>query len=107
MYIYFISQICYLIIIIMQMKYTLFHKILTIWLISVIGTFGTGGNWPNGGVDWFNFLGGAGGGGDTVMGWTLMLQSFELRLGEIRDGKLNVLVHCDKLRTIFTNINLT
>lgn len=71
----------------------------------MIGTFGTGGNCPN---DWLVFLGRAGGGGcgDTIMGWTLMLQSFELRLGEIRDGKLNVFVHCDKLRTIFKNKNL-
>lgn len=41
--------------------------------------------------------GGAGGG---VIGSTFTLQSFEFRLGDMRAGKLNVFVHCDKLRTM-------
>lgn len=45
------------------------------------------------------FLGGAGGG---VIGSTFTLHSFEFRLGEIRAGKLSVLVHCDRLRTMVT-----
>lgn len=35
------------------------------------------------------------------MGCTLTLHSFEFRFGDILAGKLNVFVHCDKLRTIF------
>lgn len=66
-------------------------KKLTIWLISVMGTFGVGD-----GV-WLFFRGRAGG----VMGCTLTLHSFEFRFGDILAGKLNVFVHCDKLRTIF------
>lgn len=45
------------------------------------------------------FLGGAGGG---VIGSTFTLHSLEFRLGEIRAGKLSVLVHCDRLRTMVT-----
>lgn len=67
------------------------RKKLTIWLISVMGTFGVGD-----GV-WLFFLGSAGG----VMGWTFTLHSFEFRFGDILAGKLSVFVHCDKLRTIF------
>lgn len=88
-------------------------RTLTIWLISVIGTFGGGLEEPADEViDWFcglSFLGGVGGGGVdeplfvVVTGCTLTLHSFELRLGEIRDGKLKVFVHCDKLRTIFSS----
>lgn len=39
--------------------------------------------------------------GGACIGWTLTLHSFEWRL-----GKLNVFVHCDKLRTIldFENV---
>lgn len=40
--------------------------------------------------------GGVGGG----TGPASVEQSFELRLGDKREGKLNVLVHCAKLRTI-------
>lgn len=45
------------------------------------------------------FLGGAGGG---VIGSTFTLHSFEFRFGEIRAGKLSVLVHCDNDRTMVT-----
>lgn len=44
------------------------------------------------------FLGGAGGGG--VIGRTFTLHSLEFRFGEIRAGKLRVLVHCERLRTM-------
>lgn len=45
------------------------------------------------------FLGGVGGGAGLVA--FKLLQSFELRLGERREGKLRVFVHCARLRTIF------
>lgn len=47
--------------------------------------------------------GGAGGG---VIGWmfTVLSQSFELRFGEMRDGKLSVFVHWARLRTILAVI---
>lgn len=45
------------------------------------------------------FLGGVGGGAGLVV--FKLLQSFELRLGERREGKLRVFVHCARLRTIF------
>lgn len=67
---------------------------LTIWLISVIGTFGGG----EGDDELPLSLRGINGGG--VIGWTFTLHSLELRFGEIRAGKLKVFVHCDKLRTI-------
>lgn len=69
-------------------------------------------------IDWFcglSLRGGVGGGGEderrwfvfvllllveVVTGCTFTLHSFELRLGDMRDGKLSVFVHCDKLRTI-------
>lgn len=43
--------------------------------------------------------GGAGGG---VIGWIFTEQSFELRFGEMRAGKLSVFVHCDRLRTMLS-----
>lgn len=45
------------------------------------------------------FLGGVGGGAGLVV--FKLVQSFELRLGERREGKLRVFVHCARLRTIF------
>lgn len=62
-----------------------------------MGTLFDGGG--DGDADWWLFFRGNAGGGD--MGCTLTLHSFELRFGDIRAGKLNVFVHCDKLRTIF------
>lgn len=44
------------------------------------------------------FLGGVGGGAGLVV--FKLLQSFELRFGERREGKLRVFVHCARLRTI-------
>lgn len=70
---------------------------LTIWLISVMGTFGGG----EGDEELPLSLRGINGGG--VIGCTLTLHSFELRFGEMRAGKLRVFVHCDKLRTIFSD----
>lgn len=93
---------------------------LTIWLISVIGTFGGGGLGEDEPadevIDWFcglSLRGGVGGGGgdadrledvvlvdEVVTGCTLTLHSLELRFGDMREGKLSVFVHCDRLRTI-------
>lgn len=44
------------------------------------------------------FLGGVGGGAGLVV--FRLVQSFELRFGERREGKLRVFVHCARLRTI-------
>lgn len=71
------------------------------WPLDVVGETGAcddddGG----GGACWaWRLRGGAGGG---VIGWmfTWPSQSFELRLGEMRDGKLSVFVHWARLRTM-------
>lgn len=51
------------------------------------------------GVPATRLRGGAGGG---VIGCMLTEQSFELRFGEMRAGKLRVFVHCERLRTILS-----
>lgn len=48
----------------------------------------------------FLFLGGVGGGTGLVV--FNVVQSLEFRLGDRREGKLNVFVHWAKLRTIFS-----
>lgn len=50
----------------------------------------------------FLFLGGVGGGTGLVV--FNVEQSLELRLGERREGKLNVFVHWAKLRTIMKRV---
>lgn len=102
---------------------TQFQCKLTIWLISVMGTLGggLGDEEPADEViDWFcglSLRGGVGGGGDAdrlewlfsvvaVTGCTFTLHSLELRLGDMRDGKLSVFVHWLRLRTILLALGL-
>lgn len=74
--------------------------VLTIWLISVIGTLldggGDGDDWR-----WLFLRGKAGGAPGGDIGCTFTLHSLLPRFGDILAGKLSVFVHCDRLRTIW------